>query len=284
MKKRLHEVSTPIDTVKATNAFMKISPKYYAEEYSSHNKLHNKNVVITAADNGVSKAIAFAFAKEGANIALIYNHQSKEKEVKGLVKKIEDIGRKVWLFKSCTFDEFKCKRLLQNVLKKIDSIDVLINTFPIYNKKSSETGHYLLRKTDTLKIQSLFTIGKIAPEFMSQSGVIINSGTLCAYAEPDQLVFYSALKAAIKNYTHEMNRYISLNKHNLRINGITTGFIWSETLPDALPDYEHLPVNIDSSVPLHPYEVAPLYVFLASDDARSIAGQTIDAGGKIHRY
>lgn len=268
----------------AINGFMRIIPQYSSDTYQATGKLTNKNAIVTAGDNGVGKAVSIAFAQEGADIVLIYSHQKYEKEIKKIVRTIEHLGRKVWLFKSCTFDEFKCKQLFDKITKQVKKIDILVNTFSVTNKKDSETGHYLLRKNDTLKIQSLFTMGRIAPEYIAPNGVIINSATLCAYAQPDQLIFYSALKTAVKAYTQEMNRMLSLAKNSLRINGITTGSIWSDNFPDALPNYESLPFNINSMAPMHPYEVAPLYVFMASDESKPIAGETLDAGGKIYKY
>jgi len=263
---------------------MKITPQYTTDEYKGSEKLLDKSVVVTASDNGVGKAVSIAFAKEGADIIMVYNHLNYEKEVKKTVKLIEKLGRKVWLFKSSTFDEFKCKRLFENILKKVPKIDILVNTFSISNKQETQTGHYLLRKNDSLKIQSLFTLGRLAPEYLATNGIIINSATLCAYAQPDQLIFYAALKAAVKTYTYEMNKMLALTKKSLRINGITTGFIWSDSLPDELPHYSSLPTNINSAAPMHPYEVAPLYVFIASKESKSIAGETLDAGGKIYKY
>jgi len=284
MKKELSQKTDFMYSESKVNSFMKITPKYNTEEYIGNNKLQDKNVVITASDNGVGKAISIAFAKEGADIIMVYNHIRHEKELKDLLSIIKKIGRKAWLFKSCTFDEFKCKRLFENIKKKVKHIDIIVNAFPIHHKTETEKGHYLLRKNDTLKIQSLFTLGRIAPDYLSANGIIINSATLCAYAQPDQLIFYSALKAAIKNYTQEMNRMLAFHKNNIRINGITTGFIWSDILPEALPKYENLPIGMESIAPMHPYEVAPLYVFLASDESKTIAGETLDAGGKIFKY
>ncbi len=285
MKKNLQFENPPTTlSENEINSFMKITPKYTSDDYEGTGKLIDKSIVVTASDNGVGKAVSIAFAKEGADIIMVYNHLKHEKEVKKTVKIIEKLGRKVWLFKSCTVDEFKCKKLFESILKKVSKIDILVNTFSISNKKDSDSGHYLLRKNDTLKIQSLFTLGRLAPDYLTPNGIIINSATLCAYAQPDQLIFYSALKAAIKTYTQEMNRMLSLTKNSLRINGITTGFIWSDTLPDELPNYENLPTNINSVTPMHPYEVAPLYVFIASKESKSIAGETLDAGGKIYKY
>jgi len=284
MKKELKEPSSQFTSQNDISSFMRIKPQYANDNYKSNARLLNKYAVVTASNNGVCKAVSLAFAKEGAHIIMVYNHQKHEKELKQVMKKIEKMGRKAWLFRSCTFDEFKCKRLFQDIVKKVKRIDILVNTFPIYHKAETESGHYLLRKTDTLKIQSLFTLGRVAPEYIAPDGIIINSATLCAYAEPDQLIFYAALKAAIKNYTTEMNHMFGFYKNNLRIHGITTGFIWTESLPDALPNYEMLPDNIKSVSPMHPYEVAPIYVFLASDEAKTIAGETLDAGGKIYKY
>ena len=285
MKKEVPFESAPVTLSESEiSSFMRITPQYTTDDYQGSEKLLNKSIVVTASDNGVGKAVSIAFAKEGANIIMVYNHLKQEKEVRKTVKIIEKLGRKVWLFKSSTFDEFKCKRLFENILKKVSRIDILVNTFSISNKKDDEGGHYLLRKNDSLKIQSLFTLGRLAPEYLAPNGIIINSATLCAYAQPDQLIFYAALKAAVKTYTYEMNKMLALTKKSLRINGITTGFIWSDSLPDELPNYNNLPSNINSAAPMHPYEVAPLYVFIASKESKSIAGETLDAGGKIYKY
>lgn len=267
----------------SAQANMKIKPKYSTDAYKGTNKLLNKYAVISLGDNGVAKAVSIAFAKEGAHVVLVYNHHKYESEIKAVAKIIERLGRNVWIIKACTFEEFKCKRLFESILKKVKKIDILVNMFAISNKKDSETGHYLLRKNDTLKLQSLFTLGRIAPEFMAQNGIIINSATLCSYALPDQLIFYAALKAAIKTYSQEMNRILSVTKRKLRVNGITTGLIWTPHLPTEVTQYNHTSNTMQALAPLHPYEVAPLYVFIASDEAKAIAGETLDAGGKGYR-
>ncbi len=270
-------------TEKNTVSSIKIKPKYDDTTYKGHNRLAGKKAIITAGNNGVGKAVALAFAKEGADIIMVYNHKKYEKELRIFIKYLEKTGIKVWLFRSCTFDEYKCKQLFENILKKVQKIDILVNTFPIYNKTEIETGHYLLRKTDTLKIQSLFTIGRLAPGYLSKNGVIINSATICAYAQPDQLLFYSALEAAIKNYTSQMSNMLEYYHNKIRVNAITTGFIWTDTFPELIPKYEQLPSCTKSSIPMHPYEVAPLYVFLASDESGSISGETLNAGGRIYK-
>lgn len=285
MKNELHYKDQSVTlSEKEISSFMRITPQYAVDSYKGSGKLLDKNIVVTGGDSGVGKAISIAFAKEGADIVMVYNHLKHESEVKKTVEVIEQLGRKVWLFRSCTFDDFKCKRLFESILKKIPSIDVLVNNFAVSNKKDTESAHYLLRKNDTLKIQSLFTIGRLAPDYVAPNGIIINSATLCAYAQPDQLIFYAALKAAVKTYTHEMNRMLALTKKKLRINGITTGFIWTDTLPDTVPNYDNMPDSINSAAPMHPYEVAPLYVFAASEESKSIAGETLDAGGKIYKH
>src|SRR5690606_5148398 len=109
MKKELKESPSQFTSENDISSFMWIKPQYANDDYKSNGKLLNKYAVVTASDNGVCKAISLAFAKEGAHIVMVYNHQKHEKELKEIVKKIEKIGRKVWLFRSCTFDEFKCR-------------------------------------------------------------------------------------------------------------------------------------------------------------------------------
>lgn len=146
MKKEiLTEKTAKVQTVNEINSFMKITPQYSNDAYKGSGKLNNKKAIITASDNGIGKAVSIAFAKEGADIVMVYNHENYAKEIKSIGKVIEKLGRKVWIFKSCTFDEFKCKRLFESIFKKVKEIDILVNTFAISHKKESETGHYLLR-------------------------------------------------------------------------------------------------------------------------------------------
>lgn len=282
MKNVTSTITRPGTSAPIHSAF-RIQPKYEHEDYVGTGALSDRNVVITATEHGVGKAVALAFAKEGANIVMVYHHEKHEKELSTLAKRIQNFGKKVWLFRSCTFEEFKCRKLLENILKKTQRIDVVVNIFPILNKAQEET-HYLLKKSDTLKIQGLFTMGRVAPEYLDTNGIIINSTYICSYAQPDQLAFFSAMKAAIKNYTMEMHRMLPLYKKNLRSNGITAGFIWTETLPDALPDYDTASQELSAVAPMHPYEVAPLFVFLARKEAAMISGETLDARGKIIKF
>lgn len=260
-----------------------IQPRYEPEVYNATDALSERNVVITATEYGVGKAVALAFAKEGANIIMVYQHDKHEKELGQFAAKIKSLGRKVWLFRSFIFEEFKCRKLLESIIKKVQRIDIVVNIFPILNKAQEEM-HYLLKKSDTLKIQGLFTMGRLAPEYLDTNGVIINSTYICSYAQPDQLAFFSAMKAAIKNYTMEMHRMLPLYQKNLRSNAVTAGFIWTESVPDSLPDYNAAPQEMSAVAPMHPYEIAPLFVFLARKEAAMISGETLDARGKIIKF
>src|SRR5690606_9192982 len=140
MKKEiLSEETAKVQAVNEINSFMKITPQYSNDAYEGSGKLNNKKAIITASDNGIGKAVSIAFAKEGADIAMVYNHENYARDIKSTVGMIEKLGRIVWIFKSCTFDEFKCKRRFESISKKVKEIDILVNTFAISHKKVSET-------------------------------------------------------------------------------------------------------------------------------------------------
>ena len=118
MKKELSTNAPHATAENNISSFMKIKPRYSTDDYTGNGRLTDKYVVVTASDNGVGKAVSIAFAKEGADIIMVYNHQKHEKDLRDILKIIEKIGRKVWLFKSGTFEVFKCRKLFENIIKK----------------------------------------------------------------------------------------------------------------------------------------------------------------------
>lgn len=281
-KKVILQTQVPnTSTIQESKNFLIIKPQICCPEYHSFQRLESKTAVITSAHDRVSKAVAIAYAKEGADLVLIYHHSKYEHEMEELKAYLGTIGSKVHCIKSSTFDEYKCRKLFDQIMRKVDKIDVLVNNFPISNKIDPSEGHYLLKKNDTLKIQSLFIIGKLAHEYVSPHGVVINSASVCAYSQPDQLMFYSAMKAAIQEYTKEMHAMMEYYEKNIRVNGITTGFIWNDVPPENLGNYEELPLHLKSIKPKHPYEIVPLFVFLASKESTIISGESLNASSKI---
>lgn len=281
-KKVILETHVPSKvSIQDSKNFLIIKPQICCPEYHSFRRLESKTAVITSAHDRISKSVAIAYAKEGADLVLIYHHSNYEQEIEELKVYLKTIGSKVHCIKSSTFDEYKCKKLFEQIVRKVGKIDVLVNNFPISNKTNTSEGHYLLKKNDTLKIQSLFIIGKLAHEYVAPHGVVINSASVCAYSQPDQLMFYSAMKAAIQNYTKEMHSMMNYYEKNIRVNGITTGFIWNDVPLENLKNYEELPLHFKSIKPKHPYEIVPLFVFIASKEATIISGESLNASSKI---
>lgn len=263
--------------------FMKMKPKYIDAEYHASEKLKNKTIMITSGANGIAKALALAFAKEGANIILIYSHQKYESALSKLLRQIEKLGCKGWIIKACTFDEFKCKKMFEKALKIVKNIDILINLFSVNNKREMDEAHYLLKNDETLKIQSLFTLGRLAPTYINENGGIIHACTISSYASPEQILFYSALKASIKEYTREMHVMFSKYKKKLRVSAVTTGTIWSNYLPDFLYKNDSMDSKELLVHPMHPYEVVPVFVFLAARGSEPLSGETLNTEGKYYK-
>ncbi len=258
---------------------MKIRPKCENENYLSTQSFTGKNVVVTAAEYGVGEAVAIAFAKEGANIVLVYNQIKNLPFLENLTKRINEIGAKVWLFCACLVDEDKCRKLFNEIRGVAKYMDIIVNILPVLNKAEEKMAPSLFSSTSN-PMQCLLTMGKVAPAYLSSEGVIINATYISSYAPPDQLPVFSIIKAAIKNYTHELQQVLLSLKRNIRAHAITAGFVWSEILPETIPNYNLSDVERTPACPMHPCELAPVFVFVAKTASAVLAGQTIDARGK----
>jgi NAD(P)-dependent dehydrogenase (short-subunit alcohol dehydrogenase family) len=261
-------------------AKMDPSPKTEKSEINSSNKLLNKTAVITGGDSGIGKAVALLFAKEGADIAIIYlNEDVDANETKKLVE--EKYGRSCLLVKGDISKEAFCKKAIQKIGGKFRKIDILVNNAALhYETKGLEeitTPHLL--QTFATNIFSMFWITKEALQFMDKGGAIINTTSVTAYRGSAQLIDYASTKGAIVSFTRSLSA--NLVEKGIRVNAVAPGPIWT---PLIAASFEGKKVStFGSEVPMkragEPAEVAPCYLFLASDDGSYITGQVLHPNG-----
>jgi NAD(P)-dependent dehydrogenase (short-subunit alcohol dehydrogenase family) len=247
--------------------------------YKSAGKLSGKTAIITGGDSGIGKSIAIYFAKEGADIAIVYlEEHSDAEETKQL---IEAEGRKCLLFAGDIGNEDLCKDIVNKTIAEFGKIDILVNNAAEQHPQQSllNITSAQLEKTFRTNIFSYFYMAKMALPYLKQGATIINTASITAYEGNEQLLDYSATKGAIVTFTRSLAK--SLATQGIRVNGVAPGPIWTPLIPSTFP--EDQVAAFGTTTPMgragQPYELGPSYVFLASDDSSYVSGQIIHVNG-----
>lgn len=250
--------------------------------YKGSGKLDNKVALITGGDSGIGKSVAIYFAKEGADIAITYLNENEDaEETKNLV---EAEGKQCLLFPGDIGSEQVCKNIVQEVISYYKKIDILVNNAAEQHPQKSilDITSEQLERTFRTNIFSFFHMTKAVLPYLHKGASIINTASITAYDGHDQLIDYSATKGAIVTFTRSLSA--SLVKQGIRVNGVAPGPIWTPLIPSTFNADQVS--TFGSTTPMgragQPNELAPSYVFLASEDSTYITGQMIHVnGGKI---
>jgi NAD(P)-dependent dehydrogenase (short-subunit alcohol dehydrogenase family) len=244
------------------------------------NKLAGKKCIVTGGDSGIGRAVAVAFAKEGADVAIIY--LSEDKDAVDTSDYIKDMyGRECLTVAADISKEAKCKSAVQKIVKSFKTIDVLVNNAAVHYPAESleEISADTLIKTFSVNVFSMFWITKAALHSMKKGGSIINTSSVTAYRGSGGLLDYSATKGAIVSFTRSLSA--NLVDKGIRVNGVAPGPIWTPLVPSSFEAKKVKTYGTD--VPMkragQPVEVAGCYVFLASDAASYITGQFLHPNG-----
>jgi NAD(P)-dependent dehydrogenase (short-subunit alcohol dehydrogenase family) len=255
-----------------------------APDFETHlpgsNKLLNKICVVTGGDSGIGRAVAIAFAKEGADVAIIYLNETPDAEETASII-TENYSRKCLLIKSDISKERNCISAIAKVIKKFGHIDVLVNNAGVQYEADSleDIRTENLIKTFTVNIIAMFWITKAALAHMKEGSAIVNTTSVTAYRGSGGLIDYSATKGAIVSFTRSLSA--NLSPRRIRVNGVAPGPIWTPFIPTTFDKKKIKTFGTDSPMqrPGQPGEVAPAYVFLASEDSSYISGQIIHPNG-----
>ncbi|MBW8332942.1 MAG: SDR family oxidoreductase [Prolixibacteraceae bacterium] len=245
------------------------------------NKLHNKKCIITGGDSGIGRAVTIAFAKQGADVAIIHLPDEKEDAefTAGYVRK--NFGRDCLLVATDISKEKNCKTAVQKVLKSFKKIDILINNAAVQHIAGdiTEISTENLINTFSVNIFSMFWITSAVLPHMENGGCIINTTSVTAYRGSPRLIDYSSSKGAIVSFTRSLAS--NLIDRGIRVNGVAPGPVWTPLIAASFPPDEVAKFGTDSPMkrPAQPKELAPAYVFLASQDSSFISGQIIHVNG-----
>jgi NAD(P)-dependent dehydrogenase (short-subunit alcohol dehydrogenase family) len=258
---------------------MKPEPDYDDDKLGS-NKLLDKKCIVTGGDSGIGRAVAIAFAKEGADVAITYLSEKKDAELTAWIIK-EKYGRNCVLIESNLSKELTCERTIKKAIKKLGRIDVLVNNAAVQypKEKITEITSEQLIKTFSVNIFAMFWMTKAALPFMKKGSCIINSSSVTAYRGSGGLLDYSSTKGAIVSFTRSLSA--NLVDEGIRVNGVAPGPIWTPLIISSLGDKKITTYGTDTPMkrPGQPVEVAPSFVFLASSDSQYITGQFLHPNG-----
>jgi NAD(P)-dependent dehydrogenase (short-subunit alcohol dehydrogenase family) len=260
-------------------AEMQQQPQSIKASHQGSGKLEGKVALITGGDSGIGRAVAVAFAKEGAHLVISYLNEHKDaEETKQL---IAEQGGNCEVIAGDVSDESFCQSLVQQAVDVCGSLDILINNAGEQHMADGITNitNSQLERTFRTNIFAMFYLVKAVLPHFSKSSAIVNTTSVTAYKGNPQLIDYSSTKGAIVAFTRSLA--LSLVDKGIRVNAVAPGPIWTPLIPATFPEdkVKKFGKNVPMQRPGQPEEVAPAYVFLASNDASYITGQVIHVNG-----
>src|SRR6266516_2668781 len=249
------------------------------KKHRGSGKLQGKVAIITGGDSGIGRAVAIAFAKEGADISVIYLEERKDaNETKRLV---EENGSICLLIEGDVGQEEFCRKAVNQTMKDFGRLDVVVNNAAEQHPQDSieKITEKQLERTFRTNIFSFFFMIKAAMKHLKKGAAIINTTSVTAYKGSAHLLDYSSTKGAITSFTRSLSQ--ALADKSIRVNGVAPGPVWTPLIPSTFPAEEVETFGSDVSLcrPGQPEEIAPSYVFLASDDSSYMTGQVLHPNG-----
>jgi NAD(P)-dependent dehydrogenase (short-subunit alcohol dehydrogenase family) len=256
-------------------------PDYGEHSYKGSGRLKDKKAVITGADSGIGRAVALAFAREGADVLISYYNEHEDAEK--TKKIVEDAGRKAILTPGDIKEAAHCRAIIDKAVKEFGRVDILVNN-AAHQASFEDVGEISDEEWDVTfrtNIYAMFYLVKAAVPHMPKGGSIINTSSINADTPSPQLLAYATTKGAIQNFTGGLAQLLA--EKEIRVNCVAPGPIWTPLIPSTMP--EEKVKNFGKQVPMQrpgqPKELAPAYVMLASSEASYISGATIAVtGGK----
>ena len=256
-------------------------PDYQKAGYAGSGKLDGQAALITGGDSGIGRAVAVLFAREGADVALVY--LDEERDAHETKEAVEAEGRRCLLIQADVRDEAACRRAVGETVEAFGRLDVLVNNAAVQfpQRRLGDITEDQLERTFRTNIFAHFFTAKAALEHLAEGGAIINTSSVTAFRGSPGLLDYASTKGAIVAFTRSLAKNEEVFEKKIRVNAVAPGPIWTPLIP-ATFDEEKV-ASFGSDVPMEragqPEEVAPAYVYLASADSTYVTGQTIHVNG-----
>lgn len=256
---------------------MNPEPEIIKENYTGSGKLLGKVAFITGGDSGIGRSAAVHFAREGANIAIVYLKEDKDAQI--TKELIEKEGQQCLLISGDLREEKFCKSAVKSCIKAFKKINIIVNNaavqFPQNDLEKITSAQ--LQKTFETNIYPYFYITKAALPFLNKGDSIINTSSVTAYRGSEHLLDYSSTKGAILSFTRSLSTMLA--QKQIRVNGVAPGPIWTPLIVATFDKVSDFGKDNPMGRAGQPSEVGPAYVFLASEDSSYITGQFIHING-----
>jgi NAD(P)-dependent dehydrogenase (short-subunit alcohol dehydrogenase family) len=272
---------TPQQSPPGLSAKMQPEPDHGEESYRGSGRLEGKKTLITGGDSGIGRAVALAYAREGADVAIVY--LSEEADAEETARLVREAGRDCLTIRTDISKAENCRSLVADVANSFGRIDVLVNnaahqaSFEALEDISDEEWNL----TFATNISAMFFITKAALAHMKPGSAIINTASINADAPSPHLLAYATTKGAIQNFTAGLAQLLA--ERGIRANAVAPGPIWTPLIPSTMPPdaVRNFGAQVPMKRPAQPAELAPVYVMLATDEASYVSGATIAVtGGK----
>lgn len=253
----------------------------FDDKSAGGNKLIGKKSVITGGDSGIGRAVAIAFAKQGADVAII--HLPAEKEDADFTANYirEKYRRQCIMIPADITKESNCDKVIRKIADSFMKIDILVNNAAVQHpaKEIIDITSKNLVETFKVNILAMFWITKAAIPFLPKGASIINTTSVTAYRGSSELMDYSATKGAIVSFTRSLSS--NLVEKGIRVNAVAPGPVWTPLIPATFPPQHVEKFGTDTPMkrPAQPVEIAPAYVYLASNDSSYVSGQILHVNG-----
>ncbi len=251
--------------------------------YRGSGRLTDRVALITGADSGIGKAVAIAMAREGADVAVAYLGGMEEADAADTAAWVEEAGRRAIRLPGDVRDEEHCRSLVERTVSELGNVDIVVNNaaWQKCGDRIEEMTTEEWRRIFATNVEAMFHISKAAIPRMREGGTIINTASIQAYSPSPELLPYSATKGAIVTFTKALAQDPGVLARGLRVNAVAPGPIWTPLIPSTMPAEKA--AEFGRNTPLgragQPAELAPIYVFLASQESSYITGEVIGVTG-----
>jgi NAD(P)-dependent dehydrogenase (short-subunit alcohol dehydrogenase family) len=264
-----------------SEAAMSPRPDFGEDSYRGLGRLTGKAALITGGDSGIGRAVALAYAREGADVLI--SCLSEEEDARETVRVVEAAGRKAVAVPGDIGDEAHCRALVRRAIDEFGHLDILVNNaaFQMSHEGLADLPSAEIERTFRTNILAMFYLSKAALPHLRAGGAIINTASIQAYQPSPTLLAYATSKGAIVTFTKGLAQ--DAIKRGVRVNAVAPGPVWTPLIVATMPPEQakHFGQDTVFERPAQPAELAPSYVFLASDESRYITGEVIGVtGGK----
>ena len=254
-------------------------PDHGEDSYRGSGRLEGRRTVITGGDSGIGRAVALAFAREGADV--LFTHLDEEKDdARETARLVEEAGRRAVAVPCDIREEENCRALVERAVREFGRIDVLVNNAAYQMSQPEGIEAISTEQFDRVmrtNLYGMFWLSKFALPHIPEGGSIINSASVQAYKPSPHLLDYATTKGGIVTFTQGLAQMLA--EKGIRVNAVAPGPVWTPLIPATLPDTREFGRQAPLGRPAQPAEMAPAYVFLASREASFITAEIVNATG-----